>query len=145
MSKVIVVALLVAVVCGVAFAAPTISIAQLGGKPANWGQANDLDLANWDTVSLPYSDDPYRLHIGIEGGIWGFHIVGLPTISQGLFAQQNTNFTADLSGTWVPSDSYLSFDSNAGLDLSPMPEPSGLLALGFGVTGLAGLAVRKRR
>jgi len=132
-------------------AANTITINKLPGAPADWapGTNNDIEIGTFSgDIDLPHSDQPYRLHVGWLGGLTSLSLQIPITLNQNLFASQTLYTTvADLTGQ-MDFCTYFTVTSDMDMNLipnGPVPEPSGLLALGIGASGLMGLAIRKRR
>lgn len=154
MKKVVVVALLLGIVCGAAFAANTISISKLGGEPEGWNSgvnANDIDMTTATTYTLPLSSSAYRVHVGLPYGMSSLRIDIPITLVQNLVplggqSLASTTVTAYLTGQ-VDKCTYFSVSSNLEMNLIPaatLPEPGGLLVLCSGLVSLVSFAIRRR-
>ena len=150
---VVVVALLLGIVCGAAFAGNTINISTLSGIPGGWnpGVGNDIDLTTATTYNLPLSSSAYRVHVGLPYGMSSLQIDIPITLVQNLFAGQSPISTtvtlATLTGQ-VNNCTYFSVSSNLEMNLIPtaaVPEPGGLLVLCSGLASLVGFTIRRRR
>jgi hypothetical protein len=154
MKKVVVVALLLGIVCGAAFAGNTINISTLGGMPDGWapGVGNDIDMTTATTYNLPLSGAAYRVHVGLPYGMSSLRIDIPITLVQDLVplggqSLGSTVVTATLTGQ-VNYCTYFTVESNLEMNLTPtatVPEPGGLLVLCSGLVSLVGFTIRKRR
>jgi len=120
--------------------------------PAGWSVTiNELD-PNKPQWTMP--DDPFTAHglnTGGPSGLCPYTLFWWDPIGTGLqqanFGFDNPNSPHDVG--WVVSgireNWAMPVGTGAGPVHSPVPEPGSLLALGSGLLGLAGTAIRRRR
>jgi hypothetical protein len=102
--------------------------------PTNAAQSAGLQLAVWELENETTATNPYSLQTG------NFTATGFGD-AESLASQ----YLADSVGKQAAYYAYVNGSNNSQSFASPVPEPASVLTLLMGVSGIAGIMVRKRK